>query len=499
MTQVTFPARCAVAVICGDNLVSQVYPAAVPIEVFIDDIVELLHDELKRRGTGILDGTIGYELQRADGSRLDVRKTLDELGIEDGCTLVLAPARPGDSFEPQYESLSTGLARIGRRLFDPVTAATAAHTALSILSVGMLAVLGLAVRNRMVDDSMAPAIVTVALGLGCAAAAGLVLRRWPVRTDLLFGFASPAIGLLSVGVASAAPGMIGAPHVFMAALTVIALTMGLVVSAGSHVTVAAVVATVAASACIIAGARMWQPVSAQVLGMCGLIGLLLLVTMAPTIALWSARIRPPQFGSITGRDLFRRSDGLPADAVAPVAEHEPSDGDESGARGVDPTPPGDQIAAAARQANGVLTGICVGAAALLPVATWATVQPGSPKATAAALLAGLFALIFVSRGRAFTDKRQGVALVCGAATAVCVGVAKYVLAAPSNADVVLYGGAAVLAGFAAAALVSGLLVPVTKFTPLVRMVVEWLELIAIVVALPLAAWVGGLFAWVRMR
>jgi predicted MFS family arabinose efflux permease len=31
------------------------------------------------------------------------------------------------------------------------------------------------------------------------------------------------------------------------------------------------------------------------------------------------------------------------------------------------------------------------------------------------------------------------------------------------------------------------------------MATEWLELIAIVVALPLAAWVGGLFGWVRMR
>ena len=46
---------------------------------------------------------------------------------------------------------------------------------------------------------------------------------------------------------------------------------------------------------------------------------------------------------------------------------------------------------------------------------------------------------------------------------------------------------------------AALLVPVTRFTPLVRMVVEWLELIAIVAALPLAAWIGGLFTWVRMR
>jgi hypothetical protein len=56
-----------------------------------------------------------------------------------------------------------------------------------------------------------------------------------------------------------------------------------------------------------------------------------------------------------------------------------------------------------------------------------------------------------------------------------------------------------LALFAGAGLAAALLVPVTRFTPLVRMVAEWLELAAIVIALPLAAWVGGLFAWVRMR
>jgi hypothetical protein len=56
-----------------------------------------------------------------------------------------------------------------------------------------------------------------------------------------------------------------------------------------------------------------------------------------------------------------------------------------------------------------------------------------------------------------------------------------------------------LAGFGAAGLVAALLVPITRFTPLVRMIAEWLEIAAIIAALPLAAWIGGLFTWVRMR
>jgi hypothetical protein len=67
MAKVAFPARCAVAVVCGEHLVSQVYPASVPVEVFIDNVVELLNDELKRRGLTGLESGVGYELHKANG------------------------------------------------------------------------------------------------------------------------------------------------------------------------------------------------------------------------------------------------------------------------------------------------------------------------------------------------------------------------------------------------------------------------------------------------
>jgi type VII secretion integral membrane protein EccD len=493
MAKVSFPARCAVAVICGEHLVSQVYPASVPVEVFIDNVVELLNEELKRRGAPGLDPGIGYELNRANGTRLDVTKTLDELGVEDGSTLVLVPAQEGDSFEPQYESLSTGLARVGKRLFAPVTAETAAHTAMAVLAMITLSVLGLALHTRLHTDSVIPAVATGAIGVLLALGAGSIWRWWPQRSDLLSGFGWLAIPLLAVAFAAAAPGDVGAAHVFIAALATAVLTVGLVTMTGRHVTVAATVITLCGFGGLVAVARMWDSVPAQWLGMCSLIGLLLLLTLAPTFALWAARIRPPHFGSITGRDLFRRSDGLPVDTVTPVddeAEDEPNP---------DTTPAGAIITAAAKRANSVLTGICAATAIALPAAVWATLMPGRAKSNAAAVLAGLFVLIFISRGRAFADKRQAVALVCGAAAAVSVGVIRYVLHEPADSGAALLWGPLALAVFAGAGLAAALLVPVTRFTPLVRMIAEWLELAAIVAAFPLAAWVGGLFTWVRMR
>ena len=494
MATIAFPARCAVAVVCGEHLVSQVYPASVPIEVYLDNIVELLNDDLKRRGATALDAGVGYELQRANGTRLDITKTLDELGIEDGDTLVLVPAEPGESFEPQYESLSSGLAHAGMKLFAPVTPHTAVMTALAILGMIVLATLGLAIHARVHNDSWAIALVLLAFGASVGFGAFSVWRWWPDQWQLSGGLAWLAIPLLSVGFAAVAPGGVGGAHLFVAALAAAVLICGLVASTGRYVAAAATVVTLCAVAGTVAAVRMWQPVAAQRLAMFTLAGLLLLLTAAPTIALWTARIRPPHFGSVTGRDLFRRSDGMPVDAVMPVED----DLDDENSN-PDATPRGAVIAAAARRANGVLTGICVAAAIALPAAVWATLTPGEPRSGGAVIVAALFVVVYISRGRAFADRRQAVALVCGAAAAVCAGVARYVLFYPADSVAPLLWGILVLVAFGAAGLAAALLVPATRFTPLVRMVTEWLELVAIVLALPLAAWVGGLFAWVRMR
>ncbi|WP_082965800.1 type VII secretion integral membrane protein EccD [Mycobacterium kubicae] len=495
MAKVSFPARCAVAVVRGEHLISQVYPASVPVEVFIDNVVELLNDELKRRGLGALESGVGYELHKANGVRLDVTKTLDELGVEDGATLVLVPAVEGESFEPQYESLSTGLARVGKRLFEPVTVQTAAHTALSILTMAAAIILGLAVRQRISDESLVPSMVSGGAGLLAAFGALAVWRWWPHRDDMIDGLGWLAIPLLAAALGAGAPGRLGSPHVFIAALAAAVLTCAVAAVTRRHINAASAVVTMCALGGAVAAARMWWPIPAQWLGMCTLVALLLVLTLAPTIALWVARIRPPYFGSITGRDLFRRSAGLPADAVSPVTDGDPAEEEAN----TDTTPRGAQIAAAAVRANSVLTGICVGAGLALPAAVWATLMPGRDRGTAAAVLAGLFAVIFISRGRAFADKRQAVALVCGAAAATGVGVVKYVVHAPISSGQAVLWAAVVLAAFAGAGLLAALLVPVTRFTPLVRMIAEWVEIVAIIAALPLAAWIGGLFTWVRMR
>lgn len=491
--QAAFPARCAVAVVYREQLVSQVYPASVPIETFIDSAVELLGNDLRRRGSAVPQPGGCYELHRANGTRLDPSKTLDDHGVEDGTTLMLVSVEPGESFEPQFEALSTALARTGKDLFPPVTAQTAARTALAILAMVVLTILGLCVYVRLRTSSPASAAAALAVGLAITAGAYTTRRWWPDRDDIFSGFSWLAAVPIAVGLGCIAPGPVGAAHLFIAALAFALFSIVVVALTDRGTLFGAAAVALCALGGTAAALRMWRPVTPQLLGLITLVALLVLLTAAPTIALWAARIRPPHFGSITGRDLFERRIGMAADAVAPVPQEPDNEPDQ------DSTPRGSCVVTAARRSNAVLTGLCAAAAIALAPAFWAILAPGGPHELATAVLAALFVVIFISRGRAFADRRQAVALVCGAAAAVCVGAVRYVIHDPQNLPAALTWATLILSCFAAAGLAAAVLVPVTRFTPLVRVLTEWVELAAVVTALPLAVWIGGLFTWVRMR
>ena len=150
----------------------------------------------------------------------------------------------------------------------------------------------------------------------------MVAERWQLSS----GLAWLAVPLLALGLGAAAPGSVAAAHLFIGALALAVLACGLIAVTERHLSSGATIVTLSAIGGLIAAVRMWHPVSAQRLGMCTMIGLLLLLTIADDRTVGGA-IRPPHFGSITGRDVFRRNDGMPVDAVAPVDDE--IDGDTS--------------------------------------------------------------------------------------------------------------------------------------------------------------------------
>lgn len=508
------------------HLVSQVFPAGIPVEEFFEGMVELLDEDLRHHGfDGVALPPGSYELHKVNGVRLDITRSLDDLGVQDGDTLVLVPAVGGDSFEPQYESLSSALAATARRLgaqpeikcqecghkadeqtvtrllnvkvdrmFAPVTALTAAHTAIGLMAMAVVVLSTLAVRARTFSDSWPPAAVLAGLGGLLALGATVIRRNWPARDDLLSGFGWLAVLALSCAALCAAPGALGAPHLLIG-LTVLALgAIGLSVLLRSQTAVATAIVTAAAVGGAVAAARMWHPVSPQVIGICMLLGLLILLRMSPTIALWVARVRPPYFGSITGRDLFARRANMPIDTVSPVS---PEDGEDDEDDLVDISARGAAIAASARLINAVQVGMCVAIATALPIAVWMVLEPGGARPRGALVLCGLVAGLFVTQGRGFAGRVQAIALVSGACAAVLTGIVKYALANPGDTAGGFLWPAAAIAVFTGLGVAAGLLVPETKFVPWIRLAVEWLEVLAFIVVGVLGAWLGGLFVWVR--
>lgn len=503
--KVAFPARCAVNISYEKHLCSQVFPAGIPMEGFFEGMVELFDADLKRKGfDGISLPAGSYELHKINGVRLDINKSLDELGVQDGDTLVLVPRVDGESFEPQYESLSTGLAAMGKwlgrdggdRMFAPVTPLTAAHTAVAVIAMAVSVVVALTLRARTFTDGPIPAAVAGGVGVLLVIATLVVRTGWRERRDLFSGFAWLAVVSLATAGACAPPGVLGAAHGLIGAVVVIlgAVAIGVTARNRWQTAVVTAVVTVCGVLAVVAAVRMFRPASAQVLAVCVLVGLLVLVRMTPLIALWVARVRPPHFGSITGRDLFARREGMPVDTVSPVSEDESEDEDNEL---TDITARGAAIAASARLVNAVQVGLCVGVSIVLPAAVWGVLTPGRPWAWLALVVAGLMVGIFITQGRGFAAKYQAVALVCGASAAVCAGVVKYAVAGAHDAMAGLLWPVVAVATFAGLGLAAALLVPAMRFRPFIRLTVEWVEVLAFIVLLPAAAALGGLFTWIR--
>lgn len=173
-------------------------------------MVELFDADLKRKGfDGVALPAGSYELHKINGVRLDINKSLDELGVQDGDTLVLVPRVAGESFEPQYESLSTGLAAMGKwlgrdggdRMFAPVTSLTAAHTAMAIIAMAVGVVLALTLRTRTITDSPVPAAMAGGIGVLLVIGALVVWWGWRERRDLFsgFGWLTAAMTSLALG------------------------------------------------------------------------------------------------------------------------------------------------------------------------------------------------------------------------------------------------------------------------------------------------------------
>lgn len=510
MVTAAFPTLCEVAIICATASVdkdeqageqpgqrthsfTQVIPAGVRLVKLIDAIRDSINDELDERGEPQLPAA-NYELRAVGGRRLDPKRSLQELGVANGDALVLVPAEAGEAYVPQYEELSTGLARLGKKLVAAVSETIAVRTALVVLALAAVVVAAIAVRARTFTgetftEALIPAAVVGGGGLILAALAVAASSWWPDEHDIIDTLAWVSCGLITVCGYVVAPGHLGAPHLVIAGLAAVVTVAATARFTGRHTTAATAVIAVCVIAAVSVGLRWWRPVPGQVLGLITLTVLLVAIFYTERIALRVCTIRPPHFGSVTGRDIFDALKGaLTRDTVTPVDNTD-----------IDPTPSGERIGADAVRLANVASGLCIAYAVVLPPAIWAVLVPGASYTWQAFVVAVLFVAIFITRARSFVAWKQAVPLVVGACVATLAGVVKYVLAAPGGDTTALLAATGVVFAFGLCALGAAVIVPHTRFMPPIRIAVEWFELIAMVVSVPLMAWIGGLFTWLLYR
>ena len=482
------PPSARVSVLAGDaHQIDVVLPAAVPLSALTDATIVAVNKVLRGRGADELPSG-AYEFARAAGmTLLSGELSLAAHNITDGELLALVPARAAQRYGPIVENVSTALARYATEHFPMVTARTAVVVAAAISGVALATAELLVWRMRWATAGSALSPALFAGAAVCLLAAALLCARVRATRVVVDGAAWAGVVAAVLAAATLPPGAHpAAPHAFLAAWVAGIGVALLAWFTGRHWAPAAAVITIGAAVIGAAAVRMFATVPGPRIAVATLLGVLIAVTVAPTMGLRMARVPRQSFGSITGRDLFARAPGQPGDTLSPV-ESAPHD----------ITLRGEQVAEVARRSNTVLTGMLTGIGVVALAASIFAISPDQPRQWPQVVVVATVALILILRARAFRDRRHAIIVVSAAAASLIAIPAHYgFAAAPTDVGTGLWAAGLVL-GVAVAGLFAGSFVPSHIFSPPVREAVEWLEYVLLALVVPFAAWAIGLLHYVR--
>jgi ESX secretion system protein EccD len=482
------PSSARVSILVGDaHQVDVVLPSAVQLSALTDATVDAVNKVLRGRAADGLP-TGAYEFARAAGmTALSGDLSLGGHNIADGELLALVPAQSARRYGPIVENVSTALARYATEHFPMVTGQAAVVVAAGISGAALATAGALVWRMRWASDAslLSPAVFVGAAVLLIVAA--MLCARVGVARVVVDGAAWAGVIALVLAAATLPHGRHpGASHAFLASWVAAVAVVLLARFTGRHWAPAAAVLTVVTATIPAAAVRMFWTVPGPRIAVCVLLGVLIAVTIAPTVGLRMARVPRQSFGSITGRDLFARAPGQPEDTVSPV-ESAPHD----------ITLRGEQVAEVARRSNTVLTGVLAGIGVVAVAASICAISPGRPRQWPLVVVVAIVAVILVLRARAFRDRRHAIIVVSAAALSLIAIPAHYGFAAAPTATATGLASAGAVLAVALGALLAGSVVPSHVFSPPVREAMEYLEYILVALVVPFAGWAIGLLHYVR--
>ncbi|WP_174187136.1 type VII secretion integral membrane protein EccD [Nocardia barduliensis] len=487
-------ARARIAVMVSSYQVDVVVPTKFTIETFIDDLLVVLASAIDDESVDFTPPQGQWSLARPGEAPIPRWRSLADHDVDDGAVLMLSVVESAEVFTPLVEDITDALALINEREFAEFDADTAAIAGLTVLGAGAAAAAAmLAWSWTMTGSALWCGLPALLLGALCWAAAALARRR-SAPAKICLGLSLAATPLLFAGGAMLVPPAYGQPGPFAAAnlaagavvAAVAAATMmrvsGVGIATLMAVTVLGVTVTLAALPLTYVDLSV-----GQVAGGVVFVGIVLL-TMAPRLAVAIARIRPPdlpdpgnEVSPTTLTDLFdaetvRDGDETPADI------EQQRHNAEAGIEG------------RARLAVTSLRGLIAAISTVLAVSA-VIAAAGSPGGIREIVMATAIAGLLAMRARWHPDRVQAIALIAGSAVTVC-GVGFVLIGAYETPAPRLVVGL-VVAVVACVACVAALQLPGKRLSPVTRRVIDLVEYALILVVPVIAFWIMGVYTAMR--
>ncbi|WP_040834081.1 type VII secretion integral membrane protein EccD [Nocardia brevicatena] len=490
-------ARARVAVMVASYQVDVVVPTKFTIETFIDDLLAVLAAAIDDESVDFTPPSGQWSLARPGEQPMPRWRSLADHDIVDGAVLMLAAVESAEVFTPVVEDITDALALINEREFAEFDSDTAAVVGLVTFGTGAVAIAALLSWMWTQTASLVwCALPALLFGAACWGVA-VVARNHDAAPRVSLGLSLSAIPLLFAGSAMLVPPAYGEPGPFAPANIVAGAVVAAVAAAAMirvtgwgiatlmAVTVLGIVVTV-----VVLPLAYLDLLVRQVAGGAVFLGLVML-TLAPRIAVVIARIRPPdlpdpgnEVSPATLTDIFDAATVRDTDqdaersADAERQQHRNEVGIESRAR------------LAVTSLRGLISAISM----VLSVATviCAAVSPGGIREIVmAAAVAGILAM----RSRWHPDRVQAIALVSGSSVVV-LGTAAVLVGAYGSAFARL-AVVVIVAVIACGACVAALRLPGKRLTPVTRRVIDLIEYALILVVPILAFWIMGIYTAMR--
>lgn len=430
-------------------------PAGIAVAALLPAIADILTAQNGHRDDG---AALRYQLSRPGEAALDVSKTLAQHAIRDGSLLIFSSASatlPAPSFHDPAEAVSVSLAASARPWTERATQLSSCLAAAWLSGVGALTVIRTVFAAR---DAVPHGVVAGIVGAtGCIALVAAVIADRGFRD----GRAGLALGLQAAGLMAltglvAVPGGPGAPNTLLA-MTATAVTAVLVLhGVSSGTTLFRAIACFAGLAALasLAAVATGQPLP-TIGGISAVISLALLEMSARMSVLLAGL--SPKLGNGGGAQSYQdkaiRADSWLSSMTAAFA------------------------------ASAALGGIAVALTA------YRTGGPG----VVGIVFATLTATVLLARVRSHDDVGRVVSLI--AASTVLVSISFAAVASACSAHVVWIVAAAAMLPAAPVGL--KFLAPAIQSSPVARRSAELLEYFGLIILVPLACWICGLYGAAR--